>query len=90
MSAARHLRIAPTAAEILSAAVAELAAQIDRRLGNLLGTAENGIYFWLGPPGWQSAEVLATLHRDALAFLLDLTTNPKEPHHDPTTIALRT
>jgi hypothetical protein len=77
VSVARRLRIAPTAAELLTAEIAELAAQIDRRLGNPPGTAENGIYFWLGPPGWQSAEVLAALHRDALTFLLDLATNPK-------------
>jgi len=77
VSAARRLRIAPTAAEVLADEISAICEQIDRRLGNPPGTAENGIYFWLGPPGWQSAEVLATLHRDALAFLLDLTTNPK-------------
>ncbi|MDQ1247529.1 MAG: hypothetical protein QG597_1899 [Actinomycetota bacterium] len=81
MNTARHLRLAPTDAEVLAGEISAICAQIDRRLGNPPGTAENGIYFWLGPPGWQSAEVLAALHRDALTFLLDLTTTTER--HNP-------
>lgn len=77
MSAARHLRVAPTDAEVLAGEIRALCDQIDRRLGNPPGTAENGIYFWLGPPGWQSAAVLAALHRDALSFLLHLITDER-------------
>ena len=77
MNTARHLRIAPSDAEVLADEISELCAQIDRRLGNPPGTAENGIYFWLGPPGWQSTKVLAALHRDALTFLLHLITDER-------------
>lgn len=41
------------------------------------GTAEAGLYFWLWPPGDLDADVLTALHADAVAYLLDLTTNPK-------------
>ncbi|HOB50963.1 MAG TPA: hypothetical protein PKK01_16880 [Mycobacterium sp.] len=77
MSAARRLRIAPTAAEVLADEISAICEQIDRRLGNPPGTAEAGLYFWLWPPGDLDADVLTALHADAVTFLLDLTTNPK-------------
>ena len=75
MSAARHLHITPTAAEVLSDEISELAAQIDRRLANRPGTAERAIYFWLYPLDDElPCEVLSALHSDAVAYLHDLTT----------------
>ncbi|MCB1290350.1 hypothetical protein [Mycolicibacterium sp.] len=65
-----HLRIAPEPSEILRAEITELAAQIDRRLGNPPGTAERGIYFWYWPRV-DDLDVLTALHADAARFLLD-------------------
>lgn len=82
MSAARRLRIAPTAAEVLADEISELAAQIDRRLANRPGTAEQAIYFWHGPPGWQGVDLLTRLHADAVALLAQIVNHPdtKEGH----------
>ena len=65
-----HLRIAPEPCETLRAEITELAAQIDRRLGNPPGTAERGIYFWYWPRV-DDLDVLTALHADAARFLLD-------------------
>ena len=65
-----HLRIAPEPSEILRAEITELAAQIDRRLGNPPGTAERAIYFWFWPRV-DDLDVLTALHADAARFLLD-------------------
>ena len=78
MNAARHLRPAPEPAEILAAEIDAICAQIDRRNGKPAGTALRGIFFWLWPPGDQSAEVLARLHADAVAMLADLCTDTAE------------
>lgn len=76
MSAARHLRIAPSAEEVLRRDITEVCIQIDRRLHNRHGTAERGLYFWLYPPDDAiGAEVLTVLHRDAVAFLHALLTS---------------
>lgn len=66
MSAARRPRIAPSDAEVLADEIAELAAQIDRRLGNPPGTAERGCYFHYWPLDDElPCEVLSALHADA-------------------------
>jgi len=65
-----HLRIAPEPSEIRRAEITELAAQIDRRLGNPPGTAERAIYFWFWPRV-DDLDVLTALHADAARFLLD-------------------
>ncbi|MDQ1308231.1 MAG: hypothetical protein QG671_4065 [Actinomycetota bacterium] len=74
MNAARHLRIAPTEAEVLAEEISAICEQIDRRLGNPPGTAERGCYFHLWPLDVELAcEVLSTLHADATAYLHTLT-----------------
>lgn len=73
MSAARHLHVAPTDAEVLADEIAAICDQIDRRLGNPPDTAEAGLYFWLWPPGDLDTDVLAALHADAVAYLHTLT-----------------
>ncbi|MDQ1245788.1 MAG: hypothetical protein QG597_155 [Actinomycetota bacterium] len=73
MSAARHLHIAPSAAEVLADEISAICEQIDRRLGNPPDTAEAGLYFWYWPPGDLDADVLAALHADAVDFLHTLT-----------------
>jgi hypothetical protein len=79
---AGHLHAAPTEAALLTAEIAGICQQIDRRLGNPPGTAEGGLYFWLAPPGGQSAEVLTRLHADAAEFLHNLTHPTKGTPHD--------
>lgn len=61
----------PSEAELLVYDIATVCAQIDTRLGNPLGTAERGCYFWYGPPPRPdlSPDVLAALHRDAVEML---------------------
>jgi len=79
MTAARKLQHAPTAPQVLREEIYQIGRQIDRRLGNRPGTAERGIYFWLWPPdSLNDLGVLARLHADAIEFLHDLTTTPKE------------
>ena len=70
-----HLRIAPEPSEILRAEITELAAQIDRRLGNPPGTAERAIYFWFWPRV-DDLDVLTRLHADAVGFLAAALTDP--------------
>lgn len=74
MSAARHLRTAPTEAETLADEIAEVCRQIDRRTGAPPGTALRGLYWHLWPPADQPAEVLTQLHADAVAYLHDIAT----------------
>lgn len=77
MSAARHLRVAPS--ELLAGEIHEVCAQIDRRLGNPPGLAEHAVWFWFGPPGPHlSDDVLTALHADAVEFLHALTTKEKK------------
>ena len=79
VTAARHLAIAPTEAELLADEIRAVCHQIDRRLDNRPGTAERGIYFWLWPPADLDADVLAKLHADAVAFLHAHTTETRTP-----------
>lgn len=73
----RHLP--PTEAEILRQDITAVCAQADRRLGNPLGTAERGIYFWYWPASSVSSiNVLTRLHADAVAFLHTLSHPCKE------------
>lgn len=75
MSAARHLRMAPSPEDVLRLEIAEVCAQIDLRLGNPPGTAARGIYFWFWPPGSvTSPTVLTRLHADAVVLLFDIVT----------------
>lgn len=77
MSAARQL-CTPT--ETLFGEIAEICAQIDRRLHNRPGTAEKGLYFWLWPPGpYTDAEVLDVLRADAATFLDGITAGGGTP-----------
>lgn len=69
MTAARHLSIAPSPAELLAADIREMCQQIDRRLGNRPGTAERGLWFWLWPPERPEPDVVARMHSDAAEFL---------------------
>lgn len=70
---ARHL-YTPDPAEVLTAEIHAIAAQIDTRIGKPPGTALRGIYFWHWPPGSQSADVLTQLHADAVTMLAALVT----------------
>ena len=79
MSAARHLAVAPTEAEILADEIRAVCHQIDRRHGNAPGTAEKGLYLWLWPPDpLPDVGVLIRLHSDALMYLYALTNIEKE------------
>lgn len=74
MTAARRLHLAPTESEVLADEIAEVCAQIDRRLGNPRGTAERGCYAHLWPLDMELAcAVLTALHADAVEFLHTLT-----------------
>lgn len=77
MTAARHLAVAPTEAEVLGEEITAVCAQIDRRLGNRPGTAERGLYFWLWPPADLAVDVLVRLHADGIKFLHNLTTTER-------------
>ena len=66
----RPPRLTRPPAESLRREIRELAAQIDRRLGNPPGTAERAIYFWFWPRV-DDLDVLTALHADAARFLLD-------------------
>ncbi len=70
----------PTDAELLRRDIAAVCDQIDRRRGNPAGTAERAVWWWYGPPypEFDNVPVLTRLHADAVAFLLDTLTNPKE------------
>jgi hypothetical protein len=79
MSAARHLRVTPSAAEVLRQEISDLCVQIDRRLHNRPGTAERGLYAWFWPPDPSTPlNVLTNLHADACKFLHTIVTAPKE------------
>lgn len=79
MSAARHVRVTPSAAEVLAREIADVCLQIDRRLGNRRGTAERGVWFWLWPPDpLPGLDVLTNLHADAVEFLHNIVRTPKE------------
>ena len=71
-------------AEALVEDIAAICAQADRRLGNRVGTAERGVWFWYYPPHPNvGTEVLTALHRDAVAFLAGIVTGrPKAPRHN--------
>lgn len=77
MSAARHLTVAPTAAQALRTEITDICVQIDHRLGNRAGTAERGIYFWYSE-SLADIDVLIRLRADALNHLHNLTDSPKE------------
>ena len=75
MTAARHLHVVPSEAELLAADIRNICQQIDRRLGNRPGTAARGTYFWLWPPDpLPDVSVLTRLHADAVKFLHTLIT----------------
>lgn len=76
MTAARHLRTAPTEAEVLTHEIAEICRQVDRRTGAPPGTALRGLYWHLWPSADQPAEVLTQLLADAVACLHDIATTP--------------
>jgi hypothetical protein len=81
MSAARkrHLRAAPSPAEILRDEITAICSQMDRRLGNRAGTAEKAVYFYWWPPSEStSVEVLTRLHADAVRFLVDVMDRQRE------------
>ncbi|OBG70284.1 hypothetical protein [Mycobacterium sp. E3305] len=74
-------RVAAAHAELLTEGlrfeIYDVCRDIDHRLGNRLGTAEKGCYFWLWDDDTRgrhitSIEVLAALRRDAVAYLAAL------------------
>lgn len=68
------LRLAVDPALLLRQDITAVCAQIDRRTGNPVGTAERGTYYWLWPPAdVVSLDVLRSLHRDAVDMLHDIT-----------------
>lgn len=79
MSAARHLAVAATEAEVLREEIAEIGRQIDHRTFAPPGTAERGVWFWYWPPeSVHSVDVITRLHADAVTFLHSLTNTQKE------------
>lgn len=69
----RHLRLAPRTEDVLREEITQLGAMVDRRLGRLPGATERGLYFWFWPPSEHTpSDVLAALHRDAVALLHQL------------------
>ena len=74
---ARHLAVAPTAAQVLRQEITDICAQIDHRLHNRAGTAERGVYFFYSE-SLADIDVLTRLRADALNHLHNLTDSPKE------------